>query len=151
MAESFLFEEGLFVMLVHDALLHDMFLHPSPSWCYFSASLKDCVQFWARANNLCNFSPGALVFQLSQNLLVGRTVQRVVLGVVRRVVEVLVLGHVIVHVLDLHLKEKAVSVRVEELAALSVLRFELVVIEAVCQVLREIQNAHAPIHRAIEH
>ena len=53
------------------------------------------------------------------------------------------------HPLDL--KEKAVSVRVEELAALSVLRFELVVIEVVHQVLGEIQNVHAHIHRAVEH
>ena len=61
-----------------------------------------------------------------------------VLGVVRRVVEVLVLGHVLVHILGLDLKEKAVSVRVEELAALSVLHFEVVVIEVVHQVLGEI-------------
>ena len=51
----------------------------------------------------------------------------------------------------LDLKEKAVSVRVQELAALSVLRFEPVVIEVVHQVLSGIQNAHAHIHRAIEH
>ena len=43
------------------------------------------------------------------------------------------------------------SVRIEELAALSVLRFELIVIEVEHQVLREIQNAHAHIHRAIEY
>ena len=74
-----------------------------------------------------------------------------VLGVVRRVVDVLVLGHVLVHVLGLDIKEKAVSVRVEELAALSVLLFELVVKEVVHQVLRDIQNAHAQLHQAIEH
>ena len=45
----------------------------------------------------------------------------------------------------------AVRVRVEELAALSVLRFELVVLEVVHQVLGEILNAHANIHRAIEY
>ena len=72
------------------------------------------------------------------------------LGVVRLVAEVLVLGHILVHVLGLHLKEKAVSVRVEELLALSVLRFLLIVIEVVHQLLRAIQNAHAHIHRAIE-
>ena len=60
-------------------------------------------------------------------------------------------GHVLVHVLGLDLKEKAVSVRVEELAVLSVLRFELVIIKVVHQVLGEIQNAHAHIHRAIEY
>ena len=74
-----------------------------------------------------------------------------VLEVVGCVTEGLVLGHVLVHVLGLDLKEKAVSVRVEELAALSVLRFELVVIEVVHQVLGEIQNAHAHMHRAIEY
>ena len=50
-----------------------------------------------------------------------------------------------------NLTEKVVSVRVEELAALSILRFELVVIEVVHQVLGEITNAHAHMHRAIEH
>ena len=73
----------------------------------------------------------------------GRIIQWVVLEVVRRVVEVLVLGHVLVHVLGLDLKEEAVNVRVEELAALSVLRFELVVM------LGKIQNAHAHIHRRL--
>ena len=61
------------------------------------------------------------------------------------------MGHLLVHILGLDLKEKAVSVRVEELAALSVLRFELVIIEVVHQVLGEIQDAHAHIHRAIEY
>ena len=74
-----------------------------------------------------------------------------VLGVVGCVIEGLVLGHVLVHILGLDLKEKAVSVRVEELGALSVLRFELVVIEVVHQVLGEIQNAHAHTHRTIEY
>ena len=73
------------------------------------------------------------------------------LGVVGCVIEGLVLGHVLVHVIDRNLKEKAVSVRIEELAALSVLRFELVIIEVVHQVLGEIQNAHAHLHRAIEY
>ena len=73
-----------------------------------------------------------------------------VLGVVGCVIEGLVVSHVLVHVLSLDLQEKAVSVRVEELAALSVLRFELVIIEVVHQVLGEIQNAHTHIHRAIE-
>ena len=74
-----------------------------------------------------------------------------VLGVVGCVIEDLVLDHVLVHILGLDLKEKPVSVCVEELAALSVLHFELVVIEVAHQVLREIQNAHAHIHRAIEY
>ena len=58
-----------------------------------------------------------------------------VLGEVGCVKEGLVLGHVLVHILGLDLKEKVVSVRVEELASLSVLRFELVIIEIVHQVL----------------
>ena len=74
-----------------------------------------------------------------------------VLWVVGCVIEGLVLGHVLVHILCLDLEEKAVSVRVEELTVPSVLRFELVVIEVVHQVLGEIQNSHAHIHRAIEH
>ena len=73
------------------------------------------------------------------------------LGVVGCVIDGLVLGYVLVHILGLDLKEKAVSVRVEELAALSVLRFELVIIDIVHQVLGEILNAHAHIHRAIEY
>ena len=73
-----------------------------------------------------------------------------VLGVVGCVIEGLVLGHVLVHILGVDL-EKAVSVRVEELTALSILRFELVVIEVVHRVLGEIRNAHAHIHRAIEY
>ena len=73
------------------------------------------------------------------------------LGVVGCVIEGLVLGHVLVHFLGLDLKEKNVSVSVEELAALSVLRLELGIAEVVHQVLGEIQNAHAHIHRAIEY
>ena len=72
-----------------------------------------------------------------------------VLGIVRRVIEIWMLGHVLVHILCRDRKEKAVSVRVKELEALSVLRFELLVIEVVHHVLGEIQNAHAHIHRAI--
>ena len=70
-------------------------------------------------------------------------------GVVGCVIESLVLGHVLVHILGLDLKEKAVCVRVEELAALSVLRFELVVMEFVHLVLGEIQNAQSHIHRRL--
>ena len=58
-----------------------------------------------------------------------------VLGVVGCVIEGLVLGHVFIHILCLDLKEKAVSVCVEELAALSVLRFELVIVKIVHQML----------------
>ena len=75
-----------------------------------------------------------------------------VVWIVRRVIEIWIHGHVLVHILCLDLKEeKAVCVRVEELAALSVLRFELVVIKVVHRVLGETQNAHAHKHRAIEH
>ena len=60
-------------------------------------------------------------------------------------------GHVLVHILGLDLTEKAVSVLVEELAALFLLRFKLVVIEVVHQVLLEIQNTHTHIHRTVEY
>ena len=70
-----------------------------------------------------------------------------ILGVVGYVIEGLVLDNTLVHILRLDLMEKAVSVRVEELAAPSVLRFELLVIKVVHQVLGEIHNAHAHIHR----
>ena len=81
-----------------------------------------------------------------------------VLWVVGCVSEGLELRHVFVHILGLDLNEKAVSVLVKELAALSVLRSELsilrselVVIEVVHQVLGEIQNTHTHIYRSIEY
>ena len=80
MAKGLLFEEGLFVLHVSDELLHDILFYTlsllglsffrRPQWLSTS---------WAQANILCACSAGALVFQLSQNLLVGWAVQRVVL------------------------------------------------------------------------
>ena len=59
-------------------------------------------------------------------------------------------GHVFVHVLRLDLEEETVGVGVEELTSVPVLFSELVVIEVVHPVFREIQNAHPYIHWAIE-
>ena len=73
-----------------------------------------------------------------------------VLGVVGCVIEGLGLGHVLVHVLGLDLKEKAVSVRVEELAALSVLRLELVIIDVKPPGAWKNPECSCHIHRAIE-
>ena len=150
MTEGLLFEEGLFVLLVPDVLLHDIALHLSPSWCFYSPSQgsstslnagQHTLRLPARRTRLSTFPESSCWLSCTE----------VVLGVVGCVIEGLVLGHVLVHILDLDLKEKAVSVRVEELAALSTLRFELVVKEVVHQVLGEIQNAHAHIHRMIEY
>ena len=134
MAEGLLFEEGPFVLLVPDVLLHDI--------------LRLLGVFFQQSQGLST-SLGA--GQHILRLLARRTRPSTFLGVVGCVIEGLVLGHVLVHILGLDLKEKAVSVRVEELAVLSVLRFELVVIEGVHQVVGEIQNAHSHIHRAIEY
>ena len=51
-------------------------------------------------------------------------------------------GHVPEDILGLDLEEEAVGVGVEELTTIPVLPLELVVIEVVHQVLREIQNTH---------
>ena len=125
MAKCLLFEEGLFVLLVSDVLLHDILFYTFAFLVCFPPASRIEYIFGRRPTN-CDCSSGALVFQLSQNLLVGWAVQRMVLGIVGCVIEGLVLGHVLVHVLGLDLNEKAFSVRVEELAALSVLRLELV-------------------------
>ena len=108
------------------------------------------MHLWAQANALCDFSPGAHLSTFPEPYCWLSCTEGGP-GVVGCVIEGFALDHVLVHVLDLDLKEKAVSVRVEELATLSVLRFELVVIEVVHQVLGDIQNAHAYIHRAIEY
>ena len=60
-------------------------------------------------------------------------------------------GHVFVDVFRLDLEEETVGVGVEELAPVPVLPQELVIIEVVHQVFREIQNTHPYIHWAIEH
>ena len=59
-------------------------------------------------------------------------------------------GHVFVDVLRLDLEEETVGVGVEKLTPVPVLFPELVVIEVVHQVFREIQNTHPYIHWAIE-
>ena len=57
-------------------------------------------------------------------------------------------GHVPEDILGLDLEEEAVGVGIEELAMVSVLARDLVVIEVVHLVLGEIQDAHPHEHRA---
>ena len=59
-------------------------------------------------------------------------------------------GYVPEDILGLDFEEEAFGVCVEELATIPVLPLELVVIEVVHQVHREIQNAHPLEHRAIK-
>ena len=147
-----LIEECLSVLLMRDVLLHGSlfyaFLRLWPSLCC-PTGLEDAVQLGTQANILCNCPPSALIFQLPQNLLIGCTVQRVILGVVRRIVDTLVLGHVTVHILSLDLKENAVGVRVPELPVANVLPPELVVVEVVHQVSVEIKIAHSSEDRTV--
>ena len=152
MAEGLLFEEGRFVLLMPDVLLHDIFT-PFAFLVFFcqpqglSTSLgagQHTLRSLAQRTRLSTFPEPSCWLSCPEG---GP-------GVVGCVIEALVLGHVLVHIhgiLGLDLKEKAVSVRVEELVALSILRFELVVIEFVHHVLGEIQNAHAHIQRATEY
>ena len=151
MAEGLLFDEGLFVLLVPDVLLHDILFYTLRLLGVFyrqsqglSTSLgagQHTVRLLARRTRLSTFPESSCWPNCTEGGPGGSQTCR----------RGLVLGHVLVHILGFEVKEKAITVRVEELAALSVLRFELVVIEVVHQVLGEIQNAHAHIHRAIEH
>ena len=70
--------------------------------------------------------------------------------VVRGVVELCMGGHAPEDILGLDLEEEAVGVGVEELTTIPVLPPELVVIEVVHQMLREIQNGNPHEHWAIE-
>ena len=60
------------------------------------------------------------------------------------------LGHILVHIIRLDLKEQAVRLCVEELTALTISHLELAVIEIVIQVLGEVKDAHPHIHRSVE-
>ena len=129
-AEGLLFEEGLFVLLMSDALLHDMLFH---TLCLLDVSapcLKDRVHLRAQANAFGNGAPSTLVLHLPQHLFVGVAVQWVILQVIRGVVGVL------------HFDLEEETVGVEELTLVPVLLSELVVIEVVHPVFRDIQNAH---------
>ena len=150
MAEGLLFEEGLFVLLMPVALLHNILFHALCFLDVFAAGLKDRVHLGAQANVFGNGAPSTLVLHLPQHLFVGVAVQWVIRGVVRGVVELWMFGHAFVDVFRLDLEEETVGVGVEELAPVPILPPELIVIEVVHQVLREIQNTHPYIHWAIE-
>ena len=56
-AEDSLFEEGLFVLLMPDALFHDIFFYALCFLDVFAASLKDRVHLRAQANVFGNGRP----------------------------------------------------------------------------------------------
>ena len=150
MAEGLLFEEGLFVLLMPDALLHDILFHALCFLDVFAAGLKDRVHLGAQANVFGNGALRTLVLHFPQHLFVGGAVQWVIRWVFRGVVELWMFGHVFVDVLRLDLEEETVVVGVEELTPVPVLFPELVVIEVIYQVFLEIQNTHPYIHWATE-
>ena len=144
-----LFEESLFVLLMPDVLLHGGLFH-ALSLIVGARGHEDAVHLGPQADVFRNGSPGALILHLAQHLLVHRAEQRVVFRQVRRVIEIKMLGHILVHILRLDLKEQTVSVCVEELTALTISHLELAVIEVAHQVLGEVKDAHPHIHRSIE-
>ena len=150
MAEGLLFVDGLFVLLMSDALLHNILFHTLCLLDVSTACLEDRVHLRAQADVFGNGAPSTLVLHLPQHLFVGVAVQWVIRRVVRGVVELWMFGHVFVDVFRLDLEEETVGVGVEELAPVPVLPPELVVIEVVHQVFREIQNTHPYIYWAIE-
>ena len=150
MAEGLLFKEGLFVLLMSDALLHDILFHTLCLLDFFASCLEDQVHLRAQANVFSNGAPSTLVLHLPQHFFVGVAVQWVIRRVIRGVVELWIFGHVFVDVLRMDLEEETVGVGVEELTPDPVLLSELVVIEVVHPMFRDIQNAHPYIHWAIE-
>ncbi len=75
-----------------------------------------------------------------------RAVERVVLRVVGRVVEVASRIHDLVHVLGLDLEQVAICICVNQLAALALPPPKPVVVEVVHEVLREVQDAHPDVN-----
>ena len=149
-AEGLLSEESLFVLLMPDALLHDILFH-FHTLCLLDVStacLEDRVHLRAQADIISNGAPRTLILHFPQHLFVGVAVQWVIRRVVRGDVEFWMFGHVFVGIFRLDLEEETVGV--EELAPVPVLPPELVVIEVVHQVFREIQNTHPYIHWVIE-
>ena len=151
MAEGLLLEESLSVLRMTDVLFHNDLFHVLSLFDVIAPLLEDGVHLGPQAYVLGNRAPHAFVLHLPQNLLVGCAVQRVALRVVRGVVEVCVRSHIPVHVLRLDLEEQAVCVGVQQLAAVSIRPLELVVVEVLHEVLREAQDAHPHVHRAVEH
>ena len=128
MMEGLLFEEGLFVLLLSDALLYDILFHTLCLLDVSTAYLEDRVHLRAQADVFGNGVPSTLDLHLPQHLFVGVAVQWVIRRVIRGVVELWMFGHVFVDVLRLDLEEETVGVGVEELAPVPVLLLELVVL-----------------------
>ena len=70
MSKGLLFEEGLFVLLVADVLLHGVLFHALGLLDALSTGLKDAVYLGAQSNIFCNWAPGALILHLAQHLLI---------------------------------------------------------------------------------
>lgn len=60
------------------------------------------------------------------------------------------LGHYLVHILSLDLKEQAVCVYVEEVTTLYILSVHLVIVKVIYKVFGKIQDTHPNVHWAIE-
>lgn len=60
-----------------------------------------------------------------------------------------ILGHVLVHILGLNLKEQAVCVGVKELTTVCILSLHLVVVEAIHKVFGGIHDAYPKVHWAV--
>ena len=69
MSKRLLFEEGLFVLLVVDVLLHGVLVHALGLLDALSTGLKGAVHLWAQSNIFCDWASGAFVFHLSKHLL----------------------------------------------------------------------------------
>ena len=149
MAEGLLVEESFFVLLMADVLLHGGLIHTLGLLYVLAECLKDAVHFGTQGDVFSDWASGALILHLPQHFLVCDAMQRMVFGIVCRIIQVCMPGHIVVHILSLDLEEQAVRVSVEELAALSILSLHPVVVEAVHQVLQEVEDAHPYIHRPI--
>ena len=141
-------EEGVLVVLV--AYLFLCYDFGGALRFLFVAALKqDRVHLGAQADNLRDWFSAALVLHLADDLLVLLAVEGMVLGVVAHVVELEVAPHVFVDILRLDLEEERVRVRVEQLAASSVLLLEVLVVELVHQEFGEFEDAHAHVDRFV--
>ena len=108
---------------------------------------QDRVRLRSKTDNVLDRGARALVLYLTYHLLVLLALEEVVLGVVACVVKASVLLHVSVHVLRLDIKEKAVRVRVKQLAPVAVLHLQVVVVKVIHQRFAEVQDVHARVHR----
>ena len=81
MSKGLLFEEGLFVLLVADVLLHCVFFffHALGLLGALSTGLKDAVHLGAQSDIFCDWAPGALIFHLAKHRLVPHAGKRLLL------------------------------------------------------------------------